>query len=763
MLRLNLFLVFKEFASKQSCKFILSLTIITSAFLSTGCNSVQNAAASPSPSSTQSISLPPALLPGNLGARYQAVLSVSGGRSPYEFFISQGTLPPGLTLNSVTGNISGTPTQAGNFTFTISVSGGGSGTHSYTLTVDSCLKCVAVQISPADQSVPAGGTVQFSASVTNTGNTAVTWSAGAGTISPTGLFTAPSNTTTKTVSVTASSAAQTGAHASTTVTISSSTLAITTSGVPFAVQSQAYSQPITATGGQTPYQWIIASGSLPGGLQLSSSTGTLSGSPTQTGTFNFTVTAKDAASHTAQQRLSLLVTSSAACGPPVYCSRTDFGIVPIPSPLPNVGKLVGANTIVTDPDFGNHIVRITDANTDTNPTFINRTYETTSSGSADENIWNLDSTLLMVQDTGAGGYPFSFNPTTMQAARLYVSSFPTTNGMKVSGGGIWSHINSNLLYSDSGTAISMYDFTDRTNPPSPQTIYDFTSSPNCLPAGFVETWSTRAGMSNDDTVFGMGYSNTGDQNTGVYAVAYKVGSGCSVLNTQTGKVWGDWGAKGTINRVDRWTVHNVKISKDGNWLIVAVGNCLLSSCSQGPFFWQIGTTNVISCGDGGLCDGHWTEGYTHWVNNNNTPLSNQVTRLLEGPNSVGNLTHSFPSGLTGNLDQHQSWNNVDQADSVPFASTTWSPTTPFPAPWYNEIIAVAADGSGTTWRFAHSFNSTQSAQNFSTQYAIGSVSQDGKWFAFSSDWMGTLGSEAGATTCTMGTNCRGDVFVVELR
>jgi len=121
------------------------------------------------------------------------------------------------------------------------------------------MKCVAVQISPANPSVAPGGTVQFSATVTNTSNTAVTWSAMPAQISSNGLFTAPSNTAAKTISVTASSLAQTGALSTTTVTISSSTFAITTSSVPFAVQAQPYSQPLTATGGQTPYQWSIAS------------------------------------------------------------------------------------------------------------------------------------------------------------------------------------------------------------------------------------------------------------------------------------------------------------------------------------------------------------------------------------------------------------------------------------------------------------------------------------------------------------------------
>jgi len=150
------------------------------------------------------------------------------------------------------------------------------------------------------------------------------------------------------------------------------------------------------------------------------------------------------------------------------------------------------------------------------------------------------------------------------------------------------------------------------------------------------------------------------------------------------------------------------------------------------------------------------------VNNNNSPMSNQVIRAFQQPTVVANLTNSFPAGITPPFDQHQSWNNVDPADSLPFFSVTFSTTTPYPAPWYNEIIAVAADGSGKTWRFAHDFTTTHS-HRFSTAWAIGTISQDGRFFIFSSDWMGSLGSESGAASCTVGTNCRGDVFVVELK
>jgi hypothetical protein len=753
---------------------ILTLTTACCLFF-VGCNSVHgNSSSEASAQTIPQISIKTALPNSNVASNYHEVLSASGGIAPYTFAVALGELPPGLVLDQQTGTVSGIPTRAGKFGFAIEATGGSSdiagggaahGVRAYRVTISLCAKCGTVQISPANPSVAAGGKVQFAAVFANTSNTAVTWLASAGSISSTGLFTAPANTSAKSITVTASSVAQPAMQASTDVTIASSTgLTITTASVPSAVEGTPYSASLTASGGQHPYHWSIASGSLPPGLLLGATTGTLSGSATQAGTFTFSVRGTDSASHTAEQSLDLLVSSSeGTCGPPAYnCSRTDLNVVQVPHTPPSVGNALGANTIVSDPDFGNRIVRITDADTNPDLHFKNRTYVTAGSGSADDNLWNTDSTLFIVQDTGENGLPFTFNPSTLQAARMYTSSFPQTNGLVLTGGGNWSRVDPNVLYFYGGTAIKKYDFTDRTNPPSPQAVYDFTSSPNCLPAGFAATWNTRGGVSGDDTVFGMAYSNRGDQGTGVYAVVYKVGSGCSILNTETGQVGGDWGAKGAINIADRWTIHNVKLSKDGNWLIIAPTHCTSFHCSKAPYFWQIGTTNVGSCGEGGSCSGHWTEGYTHWVNCDNSPMGNQVMRSFSDASSTRNVSNSLPDSIEAPLDQHQSWNNADPTDTLPFFSSTWSTISPFPAPWYNEIIAVAADGSGRTWRFAHTFITTRS-QRFSTAYAIGTVSQDGKFFIISSDWMGQLGSESGGNNCTIGRDCRGDVFIVELK
>ena len=57
----------------------------------------------------------------NLGVAYTATLTAAGGQSPYTFAVTTGSLPTGLTLNSATGVISGTPTTGGTFNFTITV------------------------------------------------------------------------------------------------------------------------------------------------------------------------------------------------------------------------------------------------------------------------------------------------------------------------------------------------------------------------------------------------------------------------------------------------------------------------------------------------------------------------------------------------------------------------------------------------------------------------------------------------------------------
>lgn len=61
----------------------------------------------------------PSLPTGTAGVYYSATLAASGGTPPYTWSMPQGSLPAGLTLNSMSGVISGTPTTPGPSTFTV--------------------------------------------------------------------------------------------------------------------------------------------------------------------------------------------------------------------------------------------------------------------------------------------------------------------------------------------------------------------------------------------------------------------------------------------------------------------------------------------------------------------------------------------------------------------------------------------------------------------------------------------------------------------
>ncbi len=58
---------------------------------------------------------------GTVGSSYNQTITATSGVPPYRFLISEGGLPPGLTLNGTTGVLSGTPTSAGTYRFTMAV------------------------------------------------------------------------------------------------------------------------------------------------------------------------------------------------------------------------------------------------------------------------------------------------------------------------------------------------------------------------------------------------------------------------------------------------------------------------------------------------------------------------------------------------------------------------------------------------------------------------------------------------------------------
>ena len=83
---------------------------------------------------------------GNVNTPYSATIATAGGSVPFVWWLTAGSLPPGLTLtpsaNQRSSTLPGTPTVAATYTFSISVKGraGHTSTVAYTLTIQAAIE-----------------------------------------------------------------------------------------------------------------------------------------------------------------------------------------------------------------------------------------------------------------------------------------------------------------------------------------------------------------------------------------------------------------------------------------------------------------------------------------------------------------------------------------------------------------------------------------------------------------------------------------------
>ena len=277
---------------------------------------------------------------GTANHAYNAVISVSGGSAPYRFSVKSGTMPGGLTLNAITGSVSGTPTAAGTYPFEIAATDASlqnQGSQGFAIQVVSPpISLINVSISPASVTLASGHKQQFTASVTGTSNTAVTWTASAGSIDSTGLYSAPTVNTPATGIISAASKADPSRKVNATVTIapiSNQPPTITTASLPHGQQGSSYNAGLTASGGTLPYTWSMASGNPPGGLSLSSS-GQLSGLPLQAGTYSFAISVADANALSAQMSFTVNITAGGNYDGPAELPRATVSSSMASTPAP---------------------------------------------------------------------------------------------------------------------------------------------------------------------------------------------------------------------------------------------------------------------------------------------------------------------------------------------------------------------------------------------------------------------------------------------
>jgi hypothetical protein len=286
------------------------------------------------PPATLAITTSNGPLPAGIsGVTYTTTLNSFGGNAPLAWAVISGALPPGLTLDSVTGIISGTPTASGLFAFSVSLTDTSVPAPSVAfrnLSITIATPLVITSTSLADGVVGLPYTQTLSATG---GNANDTWTLSSGSLPPglslssagviSGTPTAATAGTSFTVQVQDTGTPQQTKTQLLTIRIAAP-LVITTAALPGAKYGTAYSQTLAASGGIFPLKWSLAAGSgpLPAGLTLSAA-GVLSGTPLAVGTFAFTVQVADASAPQQQATKSFSITVASLYTVSFYVQPSD--------------------------------------------------------------------------------------------------------------------------------------------------------------------------------------------------------------------------------------------------------------------------------------------------------------------------------------------------------------------------------------------------------------------------------------------------------
>jgi sugar lactone lactonase YvrE len=260
---------------------------------------------------------------GALGTAYSATARVIGGTGPYTLQQIGGQLPAGLTLNTTTFLVSGTPLEAGGFNVVLQFSDSAGHlferTNYFNITGPSGTT-IFINDNPNQGTVSTGSAYshQFAACCV----AGYTWSLAGGTL-PTGTTLTTGGLLSGTVTTAghyvfllkaadAANVANPGFRQFT-LNVSATPIFITTNSLPTgSLLSPAYSQTLTATGGSGALTWSLNQFNyLPPGLALATN-GTISGTLTSAGQYSFNVTVSDTAGDSATAFYTIVVYTTGA-------------------------------------------------------------------------------------------------------------------------------------------------------------------------------------------------------------------------------------------------------------------------------------------------------------------------------------------------------------------------------------------------------------------------------------------------------------------
>jgi hypothetical protein len=450
--------------------------------------------------------------------------------------------------------------------------------------------------------------------------------------------------------------------------------------------------------------------------------------------------------------------------PTSYSSTTDR----IPRPKPPLPSIGGAGSIFTDPAFGSTILRVTDANT--RPASTGISFRTPSAGP--QIAWDMASKYFYVTSTDGTILVYSFDAPTMTATRL---AGPADGGLELNFyvEPQFSSTKSGIIYGISGTGdlrtVYQYDLSAGTYSP----VLDLDTVVPGL-SGYVGGLMTGG----TPTEYLMTFFGGGSQDQHYLLLWSPFGNlgARKVINTLASTINGV-----ATNIPLNFKLHAATIDRSGRYVFLhptAVDLAAPRYASQ-AYIWDTSTdviTAITSGGnDGGpdaLPGGHGAPGFGVDVNHDCCTSSawdgaQWQFRSLATPLVTRDMINPILTPKEVYLSDHDTWANAQPDVLVPIISATYryaasQNTAPWRA-WDDEIIAIETDGapSSTVWRFAHHRSDIGSDSNEDNPYfwyePRPSVSPDGHWVIFTSNWEKTLGTDV-----RDGGTARQDVFLLRL-
>jgi hypothetical protein len=244
---------------------------------------------------------------GTVGVAYSYTFEVSGGTAPHKLRVIVGGLPPGLSM-SEGGTVSGTPTQAGAFSFWVEAQDANGALSQSPFTIE-----IGSKLTITTSGIPVGvvGTA-YTAQLGVTGGTASSWSISGGAL-PSGLTLdnsgrisgTPTSAGTSTFTVQASGNAKAD-----TITLSITVvrpLSVSVVGLPPLIVGKPFTAQLSVGGGAGSVSFSLVGGKLPPGLALDPSAGVVDGIPTRAGTFTAMVGVNSSIGATTTTPLRLVV------------------------------------------------------------------------------------------------------------------------------------------------------------------------------------------------------------------------------------------------------------------------------------------------------------------------------------------------------------------------------------------------------------------------------------------------------------------------